>query len=150
MKRMFLAAATLLFSVFLIFIKKKPPSYSGVQTKEDTLQEIPPIPNIPTSKTNMDDKQVDPLPFRGDLSTTMTIIQEILEQDEDVVSIYIEKNYISAVFSSPTLRLKDDVEFYFDEINAKIDYRSASRIGYSDIGVNKRRYRQFRDSYLSR
>ena len=34
---------------------------------------------------------------------------------------------------------KDDVEFYFEEENKQIHFRSASRVGYSDLGANRRR-----------
>ena len=37
------------------------------------------------------------------------------------------------------MRYVDDVEFYINEKNKIIHFRSASRIGYSDLGVNRKR-----------
>lgn len=51
-----------------------------------------------------------------------------------------EKNYIHAVFKTGGMKFKDDAEFYFDERNKLIHFRSASRVGYSDIGLNRKRY----------
>ena len=38
-----------------------------------------------------------------------------------------------------TPRFVDDVEFYFDTAKKHVHMRSASRIDYSDLGVNRRR-----------
>jgi uncharacterized protein (DUF1499 family) len=37
------------------------------------------------------------------------------------------------------LRFIDDVEFVFDDETKTVHFRSASRTGYSDFGVNRRR-----------
>ena len=33
----------------------------------------------------------------------------------------------------------DDIEFYIDEENKIIHFKSASRVGYSDLGANRKR-----------
>ena len=47
--------------------------------------------------------------------------------------------YLSAVFSSKWLHFKDDFEARFDEQANLTHLRSASRVGYSDLGVNNAR-----------
>ena len=47
-------------------------------------------------------------------------------------------------FTSALLRFVDDVEFVFDEDHRTIHFRSASRTGYSDLGVNRRRMEDIR------
>jgi uncharacterized protein (DUF1499 family) len=42
------------------------------------------------------------------------------------------------------MRFVDDVEFLFDDTNKKIHVRSASRVGYSDMGVNRKRVEELR------
>jgi len=42
------------------------------------------------------------------------------------------------------LRFIDDVEFVFDDATKMIQFRSASRTGYSDLGVNRRRMEEIR------
>lgn len=46
--------------------------------------------------------------------------------------------YVSAVFTSQIFRFVDDVELRLAD-NGKVHIRSASRVGYSDRGVNKKR-----------
>jgi uncharacterized protein (DUF1499 family) len=50
-----------------------------------------------------------------------------------------EDTYIQAEFRSAILRFVDDVEFLFDERTKRLHFRSASRLGYSDLGVNRKR-----------
>jgi len=41
----------------------------------------------------------------------------------------------------------DDVEFHLDEATQTAHFRSASRIGYSDLGVNRKRMEEFTSLY---
>lgn len=58
--------------------------------------------------------------------------------------IKMEDHYIHAEFTSAFFRFVDDVEFYFDGGAKIIHMRSASRIGYSDFGVNRQRMEEVR------
>jgi uncharacterized protein (DUF1499 family) len=57
-------------------------------------------------------------------------------------------NYIRAEFTSFIFRFIDDVEFYFDDNQKLIHLKSASRIGYSDLGANRRRIEKIRGKFL--
>ncbi len=52
--------------------------------------------------------------------------------------------YLHYEFTSLLLRFVDDVEFVFDDTTKTIHFRSASRTGYSDLGVNRRRMEEIR------
>jgi uncharacterized protein (DUF1499 family) len=52
--------------------------------------------------------------------------------------------YLHFEFTSLLLRFVDDVEFLFDDDTKTVHFRSASRIGYSDLGVNRRRMEEIR------
>lgn len=56
-------------------------------------------------------------------------------------------NYIHAECRTRFLRFVDDLEFLFDDNDAVIHVRSASRVGYSDLGVNRKRVEQFRRDF---
>ncbi len=55
-----------------------------------------------------------------------------------------DESYLHYEFTSLLLRFVDDVEFLFDDETKTIHFRSASRTGYSDLGVNRRRMEQVR------
>jgi uncharacterized protein (DUF1499 family) len=56
--------------------------------------------------------------------------------------------YIHAEFTSAFFRFVDDVEFYFDDKAKTLHVRSASRIGRSDFGVNRKRIEELRSRFL--
>ena len=55
--------------------------------------------------------------------------------------------YIHAEFRSPAWGFVDDVEFYFDEEAGLIHFRSASRLGYGDMGANRNRMEEIQADY---
>jgi uncharacterized protein (DUF1499 family) len=55
-----------------------------------------------------------------------------------------EANYLHAEFTSRLFRFVDDVEFHVDENAGLIQFRSASRAGRNDFGVNRARMEQIR------
>ncbi len=58
-----------------------------------------------------------------------------------------EKDYLHFEFRSKWLRFVDDVEFLLDSESNVIQVRSASRIGYSDLGANRSRIEKLRKLY---
>jgi len=63
---------------------------------------------------------------------------KILEQTED---------YIHFLFVTGLFKFEDDVEFFFDDLNKIIHFRSQSRIGGFDWGTNRRRMESIRKLY---
>ncbi|MFP3434908.1 DUF1499 domain-containing protein, partial [Paraburkholderia sp. SIMBA_061] len=49
-----------------------------------------------------------------------------------------------AEFKSKLMGFVDDVEFHKDDVNQVINVRSASRLGKSDLGVNRKRVEEIR------
>ena len=58
-----------------------------------------------------------------------------------------EENYIHVEFRSALWRFVDDVEFYFGDNSGIIHVRSAARLGYYDLAVNRRRIERIRKEY---
>ena len=58
-----------------------------------------------------------------------------------------DKVYWHVEFTSRWLRFIDDVEFYFMDTEALIHLRSASRSGYWDLGVNRKRTKEIRSKF---
>jgi len=55
-----------------------------------------------------------------------------------------DEAYLHYEVTSLLLRFVDDVEFLFDDAAKTIHFRSASRTGYSDLGVNRKRLEEIR------
>ena len=59
-------------------------------------------------------------------------------------------NYLAATFSSSIFRFVDDLEIRIDKDLKIIHMRSASRVGHSDRGVNKKRIEQLKKLFRSK
>ncbi len=111
------------------------------------LADLPHSPNAVSSQTSQSAKQVEALTLKGSAVETKAAIidclakmggNEIVEQADD---------YIRTVFTTRLFRFKDDVEFYIDAGEGQVHFRSASRVGYSDMGANRKRYQAFKELY---
>jgi uncharacterized protein (DUF1499 family) len=58
--------------------------------------------------------------------------------------------YLRAEFTTFIFRFVDDVEFLWDENEKVLHIRSASRCGYFDLGVNRRRMEKLRREFQRR
>ena len=66
---------------------------------------------------------------------------------ENTRIIIQNRDYWHVEFTSRWLRFIDDVEFYFVESEPLIHLRSASRLGYSDFGANRKRVEKIRTRF---
>ncbi len=64
--------------------------------------------------------------------------------------VVLEKDYLAAEFSSSVFGFVDDLELLRDPAAGNIQVRSAARVGYSDMGVNRKRIEALRQRLESR
>lgn len=111
-------------------------------------KELPQTPNCVSSQTLQSEKLVAPIPFCGTRAESMQKIKDALATLPDEIRPVKEtEDYLYVVFVSKGMKFKDDVEFYFDDVTKKIEFRSCSRIGFSDMGVNRKRYDAIKEAY---
>lgn len=150
-KWLFIILCTLMLAGFLFFRHLGTQS-ANVTTKlgvtKGRLAEVPETPNAVSSQTEITSKQVAPLPMSGSLIQTKNKILQCLNDMGNNTIITQHDNYIHAVFISPIMQYHDDVEFYIDTATQKVQFRSASRVGKSDLGANRARYNAFKKLYL--
>lgn len=109
---------------------------------------LPRTPNGISSQTTDLRKKVDPFPFNQNLTESKNSLKIIIAAFEDMKIRTEGKNYIHLISTSKTMRFHDDIEFFFDERSKVVHFRSASRIGYSDMNVNRKRYERLREEYM--
>ena len=69
---------------------------------------------------------------------------------ERVVIVTSEDDYLHAVFTTKLMRYRDDVEFLLRPEQREIAVRSASRVGYGDMGANRARIESIRAALSER
>jgi uncharacterized protein (DUF1499 family) len=110
-------------------------------TADGKLQACPSSPNCVSSFADKTDKEhyIAPYDIKGDDLAAWKSLKRSVQATEDAKMINSTHNYVYAQYTSSLFHFVDDVEFMLDTSGNKIQLRSASRIGYSDLGVNRKR-----------
>jgi uncharacterized protein (DUF1499 family) len=144
----FAVIAIVIAIAFLLWSKNifagSPPPNIGVNNGK--LAACPASPNCVSSVTPASDSQhaIAQLNFSGDLPTSMAKLKQIIRAMPRTNLIKENSNYLYVEFTSSLMRFVDDVEFYLDDGTKTIQVRSASRLGESDLGVNRQRVEEIR------
>jgi uncharacterized protein (DUF1499 family) len=120
-----------------------PPDNLGVH--DGRLAPCPESPNCVSSQASDEEHRVESLPLKGSPAQTRALLVKLLANEPRVRLIEQSADYLRAEFSSQLLRFVDDVEFLIGE--QAVDVRSASRLGYSDLGVNRKRIEHLRQRF---
>lgn len=96
-----------------------------------------------SSEKSASSAYIAPLTFTGDPDTVWKNVKLVI-QDMGGEILEEKDGYFWATFTSLVFRFFDDVELRIDKENHVIHMRSASRVGYSDMGVNRRKVEQLR------
>jgi uncharacterized protein (DUF1499 family) len=115
----------------------KRPTNLGVNNGK--LASCPGTPNCVNSQSNNTQFQISPLP-----AVPISRLKEVIESMERTKIIEQTDNYLYAEFTSKLMGFVDDVEFYLDNSANVVHVRSASRLGKSDLGVNRQRIEEIR------
>ena len=103
------------------------------------LASCPPSPNCVCSTDTGRSHYIDPLAVSGKLDVAWQTLRDILSADGSISIVAAGGHYIRAEAKTRFLRFTDDVEFLLNREAGVIEMRSASRVGYSDLGKNRSR-----------
>lgn len=112
---------------------------SRVTAGEAVLPPCPDSPNCVSTQASDEKHRMDPIGYAGPMEQAKQRLLAVIASMKRTKILEDRGEYIHAVFTSLVFRFKDDVEFVFDDRNKVIHFRSASRVGYSDLGVNRKR-----------
>lgn len=112
------------------------------------LTPCPTSPNCVSSRAGEDkDHAIAPLTYSEPFAEARQRLLDTIRSMKRTTIITENERYIHAEFRSGLFRFVDDVEFYFDDQASIIHVRSASRVGHSDLGVNRKRIEDIRNRY---
>jgi len=109
----------------------------------------PDTPNCVSTQATDNKHKIDPIQYSGSLSDVKEKIIKIINSLKRSKIITNKDNYIHVEFRTATFRFVDDVEFLFDDSEKIIHFRSRARLGYSDMGVNRKRMENIRNMYVN-
>jgi uncharacterized protein (DUF1499 family) len=130
------------FLVLVVFM-----AASALPNSSTILPPCPASPNCVSSQTD-DKHRIEPFKVTGDARVAFEKLRKILAQRADTTLISSNDTMIKVEFRT-MLGFVDDGLFVLDAANSLIQIRSAARRGYWDLGKNRRRMEEIRQSYLA-
>ncbi len=119
---------------------------------ESRLKPPPRTPNCVSSLADPGDRGhwIAPLDIAGEPAEAMNRIRALIEGMPRVRIEIAQDDYLHAVFTTAVFRWKDDLEVQIDPDAGVAHVRSASRVGSSDLGVNRKRVEAIRAALAKR
>ena len=124
---------------------------AGVENIGMTEEKLAPCPDSPNCvSTQSEEKRhaMKPLPYLQTREASREKILSILKDMKRTKIVKLTESYIHVECRTALLRFVDDVEFFLDGTTRVVHFRSASRVGYYDFGLNRRRMKRFSEKYL--
>jgi len=107
-----------------------------------------PCPDKPNCVSTIDAGEshaIAPFRYRKPLEDTKAVLKQIVNEFPRTALVKEQGGYLYFEVKSFLFQFVDDVEFWFDADTKTIHFRSASRSGYYDFGVNRRRMEEVRN-----
>lgn len=157
-KRMFLSIA--IFSIivlvwlgFRIIAPNTPTIFAGtspnnIGIKSGHLTICSVSPNCVSSQNQDEQHFIEPLTFQGDNQKAIALLATIINNQPRSKIIKQTDDYLYAEFTSQWMGFVDDVEFYVNTQENIIEVKSASRLGESDLGINRNRIETIRKQLI--
>lgn len=122
---------------------------AGLGVFEGRLTACPESPNCVC--TCADDRQhaIEPLPFEGESANAVARLKQAVGKLPRTRLVSETDTYLHYESVSRVFGFVDDVEFLVDAGAGVIHFRSASRVGHSDLGVNRARMETVRRHFLN-
>ncbi len=111
-----------------------------------TLPPCPSSPNCVSTFASAQDAQhaIAPFRYRKSRAEAKEAVKAAVAALPRTRLVEEDEAYLRYEFTSLLLRFVDDVELLFDDESKTVHFRSASRTGYGDFGVNRRRMEEIR------
>jgi len=113
------------------------------------LAPCPSSPNCVSTHATDSMHRIEPLTFEGDSAAAMERLVSVINSTKRTKVIANTGTYLYVEFTSAFWRFVDDVEFTMDGTAKVIHFRSASRLGQSDLGVNRQRMETIRTRFAA-
>jgi len=128
-------------SLLLFFIMC---SHASVYAND--LKPCPDKPNCVSSKAD-DEHAIAPFQLKPNQPVNQQRLLEVLNRLDNNIAVIHDENHIHAEITSRVFGFVDDLDLIISMEQQLIHVRSASRTGYYDFGVNRRRVEKLRSLF---
>ena len=135
---------TILLSMLLLATIAQGAPEEEFRVKDYRLASCPDSPNCVCTLNNSEEHTIAPYRYRKTLDEAKAVLKQVFSERSRTELVQEEAAYLHYEVRSLLFRFVDDVEILFDDASKTIHFRSASRVGYSDFGVNRKRMEEVR------
>ena len=114
------------------------------------LEPCPDSPNCVSSDAADADHQVAPLGFASDPAAAWQALRDVVRTLPRTTVVVDSDQFMHVEFRSALFGFVDDVHLVLRPEDGHIAVRSASRMGYSDLGANRKRVERIRTELAAR
>lgn len=133
-----LVAAVLLTIGILSMFGNTRPENLGV--RDGLLAACPASPNCVSTSAEREQQRIEPLVLTStDVEELTDVVERIIRETSRWKAVERQPGYWHIECTSLICRFVDDLEVWLDTDSQLVHVRSASRVGYSDMGVNRKR-----------
>jgi uncharacterized protein (DUF1499 family) len=111
-----------------------------------TVSPCPDRPNCVSSEAGDEDHRIAPFKLKGEPSSAWDDVKAVVGRLPRCSIVSATKDYLHAECKSRLFRFVDDLELRLDPATGVVAVRSAARVGYWDMGVNRGRVASLRDA----
>jgi len=122
------------------------PDNLGIHNQQ--LADCPSKPNCVSSQAQDETHFLPFFGYQGEKEAAFKRLKKIVASSDGMTLITENDTYLHIECKSALFGFVDDLEFYFSKKNV-IHVRSASRLGYSDFGVNRKRVEKLRKLFAA-
>jgi uncharacterized protein (DUF1499 family) len=140
-------ALVLLPVIWLAFLSATTRRPSNLGVVDGRLAACPDTPNCVSTQATDAQHRIEPFTYSGDAEEAVGRLKAAIATIPRMQIITETGDYFHAEATSRLFRFVDDVEFFVDRQARVIHFRSASRVGRSDMGVNRARMEQIRAAF---
>ncbi|MGY8907079.1 MAG: DUF1499 domain-containing protein [Pseudomonadales bacterium] len=102
-------------------------------------------PNCVSSQTTQSSMRIAPINASDTPELTWLMLRDLVETIPQAILISENETYRHYQFTTPLMGFIDDVELLYDRKKQLIQVKSASRVGQSDFGANRKRVELLRE-----
>jgi uncharacterized protein (DUF1499 family) len=131
----------------VLSLSAKRPTNLGV--RDGRLADCPTSPNCVATQSGDASQRMDALAFKGDASAAKARLKSVIHALPRMHLVSETDNYMHVEATTALFRFVDDVELLIDADSKVVHFRSASRVGHSDLGANRKRMTEIAQKFES-
>lgn len=118
-------------------------------TETGKFVDCPTSPNCVSSDSTSDEHRVAAFPINPEATDVWQAVIAAVQAMPRTTVVTDQNNYLHAECRSALMGYVDDLQLQLRPEQGEIAVYSASRLGYSDLGVNRKRVNQLREQLLT-